>query len=42
MATLSSEKYKLKNGKTVSTYRIVIRRKNKRSHTIRLGPVTKQ
>ena len=42
MATLSSEKYKLKNGKTVSTYRIVIKRKNKRSHTIRLGPVTKQ
>jgi len=42
MATLSSEKYKLKNGKTVSTYRIVIRRKNKRSHTIRLGAVTKQ
>ncbi len=42
MATLSSEKYKSKNGKTSSTYRIVIRGKNKRSHTIRLGPVTKQ
>jgi len=42
MATLSSEKYQRKNGKTVSTYRIVIKRKNKRSHAIRLGPVTKQ
>ena len=42
MATLSSEKYKRKSGKTVSTYRIVIKRKNKRSHAIRLGTVTKQ
>ena len=42
MATLSSEKYKLKNGKTSSKYRIVIKRKNKRSHAIRLGTVTKQ
>ena len=42
MATLSSEKYKLKNGKSVTAYRVVIKRKKKRSQTIRLGAISKQ
>ena len=42
MATLSSEKYTLKNGKTVTAYRVVIRRKKKRPRTIRLGTIQKQ
>jgi len=42
MATLSSEKYKLKNGKTVTAYRVVIKRKKKRSHTIGLGAISQQ
>jgi len=42
MATLSSEKYKLKNGKTVTAYRVVIKRKKKRPQTIRLGAISKQ
>jgi integrase len=42
MATLSTEKYKLKNGKAVTAYRIVIKRKKQRSHAIRLGTVNKQ
>ena len=42
MATLCTEKYKLKNGKTATTYRIVIKRKKKRPESIRLGNVSKQ
>jgi integrase len=42
MATLSSEKYQLKNGKTTTAYRIVHKRKRKPMCTIRLGAVTKQ
>jgi integrase len=42
MATLSSEKYKLKNGKTTTAYRIVHKRKRKPTCTIRLGAISKQ
>lgn len=42
MATLSAEKYKLKNGKTATAYRIVITRKKKPRKTIRLGTISKQ
>lgn len=42
MATLSSEKCKLKNGKTTTTYRIILKRKRKPTSTIRLGAISKQ
>ncbi|MFM8496955.1 MAG: tyrosine-type recombinase/integrase, partial [Planctomycetia bacterium] len=42
MASLSSEKYELANGKTVTAYRVVIREKKRRPQTIRLGTISKQ
>lgn len=42
MATLSTEKYRLKNGKMTTAYRIVLKRKRKPTCTIRLGAITKQ
>jgi integrase len=42
MATLCTEKYELKNGEMVTTYRVVIRRKKKRPQSVRLGAVSKQ
>ncbi len=42
MASLSSEKYKLKNGKTATAYRVVVRAKGRRPRTIRLGTISRQ
>ena len=42
MATLCTEKYTLKNGKTVTAYRVVIKRKKKRPQSVRLGAVSRQ
>ena len=42
MATLSTEKYKLKNGKTVKAYRIICKGVRTPRHTIRIGTVDKQ
>ena len=42
MASLSSEKYTKKNGKVVTAYRVVLRKKGTRPHTVRLGPISKQ
>jgi integrase len=42
MATLSTEKYRLKNGKTATAYRIVSKGVKVPRHTIRIGTVSKQ